>query len=40
MSKLEGKVKYGIIAAIFNGYKMPTEAVEEWTRRLVERRLG
>ena len=26
--------------AIFNGYKMPTEAVEEWTRRLVERRLG
>jgi hypothetical protein len=26
--------------AIFDGYKMPTEAVEEWTRRLVERRLG
>lgn len=26
--------------ALFNGYKMPTEAVEEWARRLVERRLG
>jgi hypothetical protein len=26
--------------ALFNGYRMPTEAVEEWTRRLVERRLG
>jgi hypothetical protein len=26
--------------ALFDGYKMPTEAVEDWTRRLVERRLG
>jgi hypothetical protein len=26
--------------ALFNGYKMPTEAAEEWARRLVERRLG
>lgn len=25
--------------ALFNGYKMPTEAVEYWSRRLVERRL-
>jgi hypothetical protein len=26
--------------ALFDGYKMPNEAVEEWVRRLVERRLG
>jgi len=26
--------------ALFDGYKMPTEAVEEWVRRLIERRLG
>jgi hypothetical protein len=26
--------------ATFNGYKMPSEAIEEWARRLVERRLN
>jgi hypothetical protein len=26
--------------ALFNGYIMPSEVVEEWVRRLVERRLG
>jgi hypothetical protein len=26
--------------ALFDGYKMPNEAIEEWVQRLIERRLG